>query len=300
MTDKTDFTDEEWKRLGRAPIIAGMAISLADPGGPIEAFKETHASLKAVLDAAEEGASGPFVQAVAQDVASVRARQNPAAGFKPRGALAGQQILDELAAVNEIVSRKAAPEDADAFRAWLLDAARRTAEAAKEGGFMGFRAELVSEGERQMLDKLAEVLGAVVSLARAGAGQRIVVVALVAALALCAGACGDDRRRLGPGRRRRRRRAGPEQGVQRPVGRAGGPGPHRRGAEGGRAEGVRGVKVGSKSGTARLFSTQAKAKAYADEVAKAGDEKTATVGTVVVEAPTKDDVNYIVYAYEGG
>ena len=159
MTTKADFTEEEWQRIGRAPIVAGMAISLADPGGPIEAFKETHASLRAVLDAAEGGEQGPFVQEIAKDVATaVRARQNPLAGFKPRGALAGQEILDELRAVNEIVSGKATAEEAEAFRSWLLEAARRTAEAAKEGGFMGFRAELVSEGERQMLDKLAEAV----------------------------------------------------------------------------------------------------------------------------------------------
>jgi hypothetical protein len=40
----------------------------------------------------------------------------------------------------------------------LLEA--QAAEAAKEGGFMGFRAERVSEGEQRMLDKLAEVLSA--------------------------------------------------------------------------------------------------------------------------------------------
>jgi hypothetical protein len=40
----------------------------------------------------------------------------------------------------------------------LLEAAKRAAEAAKEGGFMGFHAERVSQGEQQMLDKLGEVL----------------------------------------------------------------------------------------------------------------------------------------------
>ena len=49
MTSKADFTDEEWVRLKRAPFVAGMAISLADPGGPIEAVKETSATLKTVL-----------------------------------------------------------------------------------------------------------------------------------------------------------------------------------------------------------------------------------------------------------
>ena len=35
MTTKADFTEEEWARLGRAPLVAGMAITLADPGGPV-------------------------------------------------------------------------------------------------------------------------------------------------------------------------------------------------------------------------------------------------------------------------
>ena len=39
MTSKADFTEEEWVRLKRSPFVAGLAISLADPGGPIEAVK---------------------------------------------------------------------------------------------------------------------------------------------------------------------------------------------------------------------------------------------------------------------
>ena len=47
MTKKDNFTEEEWAQLLRAPMIAGFAISLADPGGPIELTKETMASLRA-------------------------------------------------------------------------------------------------------------------------------------------------------------------------------------------------------------------------------------------------------------
>jgi hypothetical protein len=156
MTSKADFTDEEWARLKRAPFVAGMAISLADPGGPIELVKETAASLKAVREAA---GSGGLVGEVATDaVADAQARQNPLHDFKPRGALAGQEILEEIGAVNAIVSEKAAPEDADAYRRWLRDAAQEAADAAKEGGFLGFHATRVSEGEQRMLDKLGEVL----------------------------------------------------------------------------------------------------------------------------------------------
>ena len=161
MTSKADFTDEEWARLKRAPFVAGMAISLADPGGPIEAVKETSATLKTVR-AAESGGRGELVGAIARDVVQeARQRQNPLGGFRPsKGANAGVEILAELREVNRIVSDKASPEEATAVREWLLEAAQEAADAAKEGGFMGFHAERVSEGEQRMLNSLAEALSA--------------------------------------------------------------------------------------------------------------------------------------------
>jgi hypothetical protein len=159
MATKADFTEEEWTRLKRGPFIAGMAISIADPGGPIEAIKETAAALKTVTAAGDSGTRGTFVGALATEVTEeARHRQNPLSGFKPKGALAGQEILDELRAVNGIVTEKAAPEEAEAYRGWLLEAAKESADAAREGGFFGFHAERVSEGEQRMLDQLAGVL----------------------------------------------------------------------------------------------------------------------------------------------
>jgi hypothetical protein len=158
MTTKADFTEEEWARLGRAPLVAGMAISLADPGGPIETLRESSAALQTVIEAAQSGSDGEFVQEVARDFADkARHRQNPMAGFKPKGRDAGEEVLAELRAVNQLLVEKTTPEEREQFRAWLKTAAQRAATAAKEGGFLGFRAELVSEREQLMLDRLAEV-----------------------------------------------------------------------------------------------------------------------------------------------
>ena len=160
MTSKADFTEEEWTRLKRAPFLAGMAISLADPGGPIEAVKETAATLKAVVGAAEKGGRGELVDALAREVVEeARQRKTPLAGYKPsKGANAGVEILDELAEVKRMVLQKGTREDTVALSDWLLAAAHEAANAAKEGGFMGFHAERVSEGEQRMLDRLGEVL----------------------------------------------------------------------------------------------------------------------------------------------
>jgi hypothetical protein len=158
MTTKSDFTEEEWVRLGRSPLVAGMAISLADPGGPIESIKESTAAIRTVLEAAESGAHGELVQSVARDVAEkARARQNPMAGFRPKGRDARDEVLGELRAVNALLVERLAPEERDQFVDWLRTAAQNTATAAKEGGFLGFNAQLVSEREQQMLETLGAI-----------------------------------------------------------------------------------------------------------------------------------------------
>lgn len=158
MTTKADFTPEEWTRILRAPYVAGMAVSLADPGGPIEMGKETMATAKS---ATNPPSREQLLTEVALDLqAMVQQRKNPVSGFKPtEGTPFGQYILDELRAVSEIVGSKATPEEATAFRGWLLATAQAAADAAKEGGFMGFRAVQVSEGEQTMIDQLRSALG---------------------------------------------------------------------------------------------------------------------------------------------
>jgi hypothetical protein len=158
MTSKSDFTEQEWERLGRAPLVAGMAISLSDPGGPIEAIKESSAALKTLIETARDQNAGEFVHAVAQDVAAkAEKRENPMSGFKPERSHVLDDILEELRAVNALLVEKATPEEGAEFREWLKTAAQRAALAAKEGGFFGIGAERVSEREQKMLDKLGEI-----------------------------------------------------------------------------------------------------------------------------------------------
>ena len=159
MTSKASFTDDEWDRVLRAPFVAGMAITIADPGGPIEISKEMMATLRA---AAVPPSQEELLAAVALDIqALMDQKQNPARNFKPTSAAtAGTEILGELRAVDAIVAEKATPEETEAFRGWLVTAAQAAADAAKEGGFMGFGAVQVSEGEQAMLDQLRSALGA--------------------------------------------------------------------------------------------------------------------------------------------
>jgi len=88
-------------------------------------------------------------------------KKNPMGDYKiQKGTQAGIQILEDLSATNAVVGAKATPEEAQAWRGWMVAVAQAAADAAKEGGFMGFGAELVSQGERDMMTRVAKAVGA--------------------------------------------------------------------------------------------------------------------------------------------
>ena len=137
--------------------MAGFAISLADPGGPIELTKESVASMRA---AGAPPTDDELLVAVSQDaLAQQQQRHNVMKELDLKAATVREQVVEELGRVNEILDAKATPEEAAAFRQWILQAAQASADAAKEGGFMGIGATRVSEGEKAMIAKLGEVLG---------------------------------------------------------------------------------------------------------------------------------------------
>jgi len=157
VSSKTDYTAEEWTTLVRAPLLAGLSLTLADPGGPIEAAKEAIATMK-IMTTPESDAE--LLVAVSQDAkVMLEARKNPLDDFRPDASAVGEQVIDEIRKVDSILTAKATPLEAEAFRLWLMRAAQSAANAAKEGGFLGFGAVRVSEGEQLMLDRLKAVLG---------------------------------------------------------------------------------------------------------------------------------------------
>jgi hypothetical protein len=162
MKYRDRFTEEDWTGVLEAPILAGLAITAADPGGLVSAVKESAAMARALKDAAAAAGEGALVTEIAEayreaadrDAAS-DAVKAMAKGQSPEALLSA--AVARLGAVMRTVE-SALPEQAGAFRAFLLDVAQKTAEASREGGFLGFGGERVSEAERRALDQIAAVL----------------------------------------------------------------------------------------------------------------------------------------------
>ena len=162
MATKSSFTVEEWARLLSSPMIAGMAITAADPSGIWGVLKEGMAGGWALVEARQNSQANSLVKAVAEDFATAEGRaavrtalQTRFTGGKPEGLK--DAALAELRAISSILDAKA-PEDAAAFKAWLQEVAQKAAEAGKEGGFLGFGGVAVSESEKATLAEIAVAL----------------------------------------------------------------------------------------------------------------------------------------------
>ena len=82
MSTQADYTPEEWATLRRAPMVAGLALSLADPGGAIELTKETLAALRVASDPAGHG---DLVALVSADIAALTVSTKPARPLQAEG-----------------------------------------------------------------------------------------------------------------------------------------------------------------------------------------------------------------------
>jgi hypothetical protein len=162
MSVREAFTDEEWARVVGAPMLAGMAVTAADPSGLWGVLRESAAMAGAIRETG--GAEGP--DTLVGEV--IAAYQSSEGRDLARGALKAEvhgrkpaeiveAALAELGAVAALVAAKA-PQDEAAFKAWLHDVAAKVAEAGTEGGFLGFGGEKVSEAERATLDRLGQAL----------------------------------------------------------------------------------------------------------------------------------------------
>src|SRR4029453_9905749 len=138
VTTKSDFSEEGWRRIVRARFVAGLAVSVADPSGPIEAAKESMATVKS---ATNPSSREQLVTEVALDIlAEVQQKRNPLREYRPSSegtAPSGEQVLVELSAVQAIVAAQATPEETAAFGQWLGGAGEGGAPAPPAGRGLG-------------------------------------------------------------------------------------------------------------------------------------------------------------------
>lgn len=163
MAKKSDFTPQEWEVLRDAPHFVAFAVATAGSSGPFGSIKEAFAPAMAIVEATKSG--NELLRGVCDRAELKEAQTNLRASLTAKDMKSLRAQLQSLAeskahAASEILQKKATPGDADAYRTFLVGIAERTAQAAKEGGFLGFGGEWVSEGEKTVINRINQAIAA--------------------------------------------------------------------------------------------------------------------------------------------
>lgn len=162
MADKTNFTPDEWRLLLESVMMAGVAVSAADPSGLWGLLKESFAESSALVAAKTDPTTAPLIKAVVTDFETAQGRtvardgmKEKLSGLKPAEVTA--KCIETLAQAGALVDANA-PDDALAFKAWLRQVSQHVAEASSEGGWFGLGGTQVSAAEKATLDEISGAL----------------------------------------------------------------------------------------------------------------------------------------------
>jgi len=171
MSIKDEFTDEEWFLLSSTPAMVGAAMSSAAPSGVVGTIKEMTASMRASVQGLSDYPDSELISALLEraenwdeakekmeDYREKAKARLETADIKSKHDLHAHVLADcEKAA--QLVDAKCTATEAQMFREWTIKVANKVAEAAKEGGILGFGGERISPEESDMLRKVESALG---------------------------------------------------------------------------------------------------------------------------------------------
>jgi hypothetical protein len=164
MASKTDFTSEEWSTLREAPQVVALAVAMSGASGLVGTLKEAFSSSVALVEGTRSDneliRSLSSREEISASQQSLRANLPQGQGFADAKEKLSALAVEKARAAMEILRRKGAESDAEAYRGFVKGVGERVAKSAKEGGVLGFGGERVSEAERQMLASLDGALGA--------------------------------------------------------------------------------------------------------------------------------------------
>ena len=157
MTTKTDFSAEDWDALLAGPLAAGMYIIVSSPS-VFGSIKEITAMTKELAKAVTRPDNTELMRFMLADYQDKETLKRVTPNVKGNAEEVKNALKALITKAVALLNEKATPEESAQIRAWMSELAVTTAEAAREGGFLGIGAVRVSDAEKRALVELAELL----------------------------------------------------------------------------------------------------------------------------------------------
>jgi len=145
---RSTFTDAEWDQIKLAPVAALHLVASASPSGFAGSSQEIAAAAAALAEHAGYGDEVSVLRNAFADGLDARELEALQARTPSR-----EEVVGYLRNAATIIKAKA-PAEAERFQTMLVAIATKTAEAAKEGGFLGFGGKIVTEEERNAIEMI--------------------------------------------------------------------------------------------------------------------------------------------------
>jgi hypothetical protein len=161
MTTKADCTEEEWAQLMQAPVDVGMLVIMADLH-VTSMVGEMKGMFKGMMEKPTPEGAQELVGSLLEDIQAMAEKKEKMEMPDTKGkdpAAVTAEFMQSLTDVASLVDEKCAEDEAVGYKQWLMGVAETTAEAGKEGGFLGIGAVRVSDKERAMMNEISLALG---------------------------------------------------------------------------------------------------------------------------------------------
>jgi hypothetical protein len=146
------FTDADWLKVRGAPLAAMYLVAMASPSKGTGAAAELAAAIGAVAESIKNASPTSLI-----GTAFGGGLTKAEADILKKDAPPTEQIVGMLRDGYAAVKAKS-PADAQAYTVLVLNVAQKTAEAAKEGGFLGIGGTQVSKEEQAAIDAIRVAL----------------------------------------------------------------------------------------------------------------------------------------------
>ena len=161
MTTKADYTEEEWNELVQAPITAGLMVMMSD-AHVTSMMGEMKGMMNGMINQPLPEGAQELVGSLIEDIKAKsenkeKMEQPDMKGKDPDTVMA--DMLGQLGSVASLLDEKCPEDEAAGFKQWIMGVAETTAEAGREGGFLGIGSVRVSDKEKAAMQKISQTLG---------------------------------------------------------------------------------------------------------------------------------------------
>jgi hypothetical protein len=129
-----------------------FAVATSDLSGPLGTIKEVRAASKAMVDAAGHAPPDSLL------AAALGSGLTPEIASQVKALASSKDDMIALIKAGAAAVAAKSPAEVQSYKATILAVAQATAEASKEGGFLGIGGTLVSKDEQAALDAIKAAL----------------------------------------------------------------------------------------------------------------------------------------------